>query len=477
MTNKQGRKIFGGVSGAWILIVAIVGCTTSPNPRSCLDGKCEDPAYPFCDFDGDIAGIPTACIAVSCTPGASDACRGDRAVICNAAGDNYDLVPCEHGCNELTRACNQCEPSTSRCEAGVFQSCDAEGRVAIEETCALGCVDGPAPHCAYLEPRYLPDVCDTRALLDDLTIASSATFDTDLDTSCTGGVVPQTGGPSICVVRYGTIAIAAEASLKVIGTRAFAFVADRGLAIDGLLDVGANGPTSGPGGGTFGSGGPVIGPNGSGGAGFKTVGGPGGSPTVDGGAANGGSPSVDPVVYEVLLGGPHSAGGGGGAATMISCRGTVSVPGTISAGGGGGAGGFMFLGTRLPGMGGGAGGYVVLQGLDLAVTGRVFANGGGGGSGVPPVLSQGAQGVNGLISLAPAPGGAFDLGEGHGGLGGSATSNPGPGKRSIAAGSSAGGGGGSMGFFQSYTPAGITPTLAPSSASPGFQANGTVRTR
>lgn len=382
-----------------------------------------------------------------------------------------------------TRACNQCEPSTSRCEAGVFQACDAEGRIAIEETCALGCVEGPAPHCAYLEPRYLPDVCDTRATLDELTIASTATFDTDFDPACTGGVVAQTGGPSICVVRYGTIAIAASRSLNVIGTRALALVADHSIAIDGLLDVGANGPKDGPGGGTFGSGGSVMTPNGGGGAGFKTAGGPGGSPAADGGASNGGSTSVDPVVFEVLLGGPRSPsgqslrGGGGGTATLISCRGTVSVSGIISAGGGGGAGGLLLLGTPSPGAGGGAGGYVVLQGLDIAVTGNVFANGGGGGGGIPPGFTMGVTGSNGLCSLAPASGGSFNLGEGRGGLGGSATSNPGPGGRSIAIGSSAGGGGGSMGFFQSYTPAGVTPTLTPSLASPGFQANAVVRTR
>jgi hypothetical protein len=34
-----------------------------------------------------------------------------------------------------------------------------------------------------------------------------------------------------------------------------------------------------------------------------------------------------------------------------------------------------------------------------------------------------------------------------------------------------------MGFFQSYTPPGVTPELAPSQASPPFQANREVKTR
>jgi hypothetical protein len=34
-----------------------------------------------------------------------------------------------------------------------------------------------------------------------------------------------------------------------------------------------------------------------------------------------------------------------------------------------------------------------------------------------------------------------------------------------------------MGFFQTYTPAGFTPTLTPTEASPGFEPNLTIDTR
>lgn len=123
------------------------------------------------------------------------------------------------------------------------------------------------------------------------------------------------------------------------------------------------------------------------------MGGAGGSGTSDGGAANGGSPAVNPGSLTALVGGASSArhldglgddlslGGGGGAVTLISCHSNVSVAGTLSSGGGGGMPGGLFITAATAGQGGGAGGNVVLQGLIVEITGQVFANGGGGGGG------------------------------------------------------------------------------------------------
>lgn len=83
---------------AWGVLVALAACT-SPNPKSCLDGSCTDPRYPFCDENAVIADEPKTCIAVSCTAGEIAECRGDVAVTCNADGNNYDLVMCPHGCD------------------------------------------------------------------------------------------------------------------------------------------------------------------------------------------------------------------------------------------------------------------------------------------------------------------------------------------------------------------------------------------
>lgn len=485
---------------ALVIPVCFVMACTKHNPAaSCPDGICKDPAYPFCDSHGVIDGEPQTCIAVSCTPMQFKACDGSNAIVCNGTGNDYDVNACEHGCN-ATSGCNECTPGATSCGSGVVNQCGQDGHWSTLDTCALDCVDSPAPHCAYIQPKYLPDVCDMPATQAELHITQNGTMDTDLDATCTGGVVNQTGGPALCVVRYGTITIDSTATLKVVSSanqnkmgpgRGVALVADGDLTVAGALDVSADGVVSGPGGGTIASGGPIGTPSGAGGggAGFKTKGAAGGTITTDGGAGNGGVASMDPALLTAMIGGPHSpGGGGGGAAILVSCRGKVNVGGVIDAGGGGGAGGFYYLSAALPGGGGGAGGYVVLQGLDVSVTGEMYANGGGGGAGCAGdgtgctiVSGSSTDGQDGLRSESlPAAGGQPPTGAGAGGAGGVlgiAQMNPTGGKHPTATGDTAGGGGGSVGFFQSYTPAGVTPTLTPSHASPKLQANGTIPTR
>lgn len=470
---------FLGVVGA----VASGFACVAPNPRSCLDGTCTDPAYRFCDEDGTIAGQPDACIAVSCTPSEFAACRGDEALMCSASGDNYDVVPCEFGCSAENLGCNVCAPNTGTCADGVLNHCGADGRPAGSETCQLGCSDTIAPHCEYLQPKYLPNICDEVAS-DDITFSSAGSFDTALDNNCTGGVVPQTGGPEICVVRARTITISEAATLNVSGSRALALVADESLLVAGMLDVSANSFNDGPAGGFIKSGGVCAMSNGGGGAGFQTAGAHGGNGTNDGGATNGGMMAMDPALLAALIGGSRGAdsfpapGGAGGAATLISCRGTVSVTGTIDAGGGGGSGGALFLGVPTGGSAGGSGGNVVLQGANVSVTGNLFANGGAGGAGKPTTQANGTSGEDGRRSTSAAMGGLTGIsGNGAGGNGGASGVTPKTGKRFTEAGAGAGGGGGSVGFLQTYTPAGIQPTLTPALTSPDLRPNGTIGTR
>lgn len=89
------------------LVIVISGCT-SPNPRSCSDGACTDPALPFCDVDGAIGGTAETCIAVTCTPNEHASCRGDIDVRCNATGTNFDLVECSLDCNDALGGCTTC---------------------------------------------------------------------------------------------------------------------------------------------------------------------------------------------------------------------------------------------------------------------------------------------------------------------------------------------------------------------------------
>lgn len=467
-----------------------LGCGTKANPQlMCSDGACSNPDFPFCDVHGAVGGDPGTCLAVSCTAGEFAACDGDQALACNSSGDNYTATACPFGCSDASNGCNQCSANQVACVGGDLHRCDASGMETVE-TCTQGCMDTPTPHCAYLEPRYVPDICDTRAA-SPLTVNQSGTLDSDLDATCNGGVVTQAGGPAICVMHYSTITIGAAATLKVVSSqnqnlagpgRAIALVADDMLDVEGTLDLSADANVSGPGGGNAFSGGTVNAPNGAGGAGSKTNGGAGGSATADGGAANGGAAMTDPGALTALLGGPKASGGGGGGATLISCRARVSVTGLVDAGGGGGFGGYHFF-AGTPGGGGGAGGYVVLQGLDVSVTGEMYANGGAGGagndsSGTGTSLQDGADGS--LSDSMPAHAGAAHTGAGAGGTGGLAgiaSQNPGNGHRSTVSGDGAGGGGGSVGWFQSYTPAGVTPTLTPSHASPRFQPNANASLR
>ncbi len=388
-------------------------------------------------------------------------CRGNQSFACNSAGNGYEL-----------------------------------------DNCPVGCVDGPPPHCKYLQPLYLPDICDTPAQTPSIAFTNSGTFDPNVDTNCNGGVFNQPGAPSICIVRYGSITLPSTVVLTILGTktalgRAIAFVADDTLEIDGTLDVGAHNGANGPGGGFNESGGhsTALGSGntstGGGGAGGATDGGAGGTGAANGGGDNGGSAATNPGLLSYFVGGASAdrsnvaddqdsevLGGGGGALTLVSCHGAVSISGTISAGGGGGVSAVPFL-APLPGFGGGAGGTVVVQGLSLEISGSVYANGGGGGGGITAAApTMGSAGTDGLLSDAQAaPGGNTENGAGAGGFGGYVGNTPYFGSMPTAGSATAGGGGGSVGFLLTYTPSGVTPTVTPAHASPAFQPNGTVETR
>jgi hypothetical protein len=471
----------------WVLLLVCgVGCTKKNPAMSCPDGHCTDPSLPFCDVHGAIDGEPDTCIAVACTPAQFAACDGSNAIVCNSSGNDYETMPCASGCNPSSMACNECTPGDVMCGSNAVNKCDDSGHWMAIETCALSCVDAPMPHCAYLQPRYLANICDTPASASSLDVVNSGMFDSNTDANCNGGIVTQTGGPEICVVRYGTITIEANQTLTAtphsdIGmNRALAFVSDGPLTIAGLLDVSGKGSQCGPGGSTSFSGGAFMGTSGGGGAGFKTPGGPGATATTDGAAGNGGASTLDPALLDALIGGSYSYGGGGGAVTLVSCRDTVSVTdtGLIAAGGGGGGGGLNpGIGGAQGGGGGGTGGYIVLQGIGVSVAGALYANGGAGGGGADTTLNGGNPGQDARRSTTCAAGGAARSGSGPGGNGGCLNATPQGGFHATAANTAAGGGGGSTGFLQTYTPSGVTPNLAPFEVSPNLQPNATVPTR
>jgi hypothetical protein len=111
--------------GVWLLLLVVmsVACTR-PNPRSCADGVCSDPSFPFCDVDGSLEGIPDTCIAIECTPGAFEECRDDQALVCNDVGTSFDLVQCGLGCDDAAGGCVTCS-SSDQC-ANPEPICDVE---------------------------------------------------------------------------------------------------------------------------------------------------------------------------------------------------------------------------------------------------------------------------------------------------------------------------------------------------------------
>lgn len=118
---------------AWLVVAT--SCAT-PNPRSCTDGLCNDQSYPFCDTDGSLEGSPQTCIAVTCSAGGTAACRGSTALVCNAAGNDYDLVECPRGC-DAERGCFECAED-DQCPANK-PVCDASGSCrtcAFDDECA-----------------------------------------------------------------------------------------------------------------------------------------------------------------------------------------------------------------------------------------------------------------------------------------------------------------------------------------------------
>ncbi len=456
--------------------LSLVGCT-KPNEASCVDDFCNNPALPFCDVDGTLAGTPDTCIAVDCEPGAFVACRGDEAITCRASGADYDVVSCPLGCDDSSGCIETaCEVGTTRCGAGTLERCNELGEY-VSEACPAGCVEAPEPHCAYLEPQYLPDVCDVPALevdsrLDLLELGDY--LNTDAVQVCTGGVVTQTdGAPDICVVRYRTIRVPAGVEVRVEGARVLALVADDLVDIAGTLDVSANGQTNGAGAGVFLSGG-VAHASGGGGGGGASVGASGGRASTP----NGG-PVFDPDPVFVLRGGAHhpmstlvggslmngeQAGGSGGATTAIACRGSVQVSGMVDAGGGGGHKGDAI---KNFGGGGGSGGFVALQGLQISVSGRLYSNGGWGGDGKPSVPSENQFDGNDA-ARSSTYGNMFRVFH-DGGLGGRGALLSTIAERGgDGATGRAGGGGGAMGTLVSFTPSGVAPALTPSDASPRF---------
>jgi hypothetical protein len=263
----------------------------------------------------------------------------------------------------------------------------------------------------------------------------------------TAKTITQSGGPSIDVLAFQSLNIAAGAALNLTGSNAVMIVVFGDVTISGTIHAdGSPGATSTITAGTSGPGanyncGGIAGGNGMDGAGTcvspynnnpcRNSGGGGGGGSTNGGAGNNGlggtggtggnsRPNASLVpLYGGCPGGNSAgyacttSGGGGGGAVQISASGTlaISAGGAVSANGGmGGNSGCsaVFAGSAtLPypggGGGGGSGGAVLLEGPTITVSGATSVNGGSGGD------AQAGGGRGPASTSSSQPGGAGNL--------------------------------------------------------------------
>lgn len=480
MSVRNRAAVFALLLASGLPLLA--GGCTKRNPAVCCTTEADCDALGLPPGSGCAEGVCVGnqCVDQSCQA-ESDCPSG--APFCSTSGSCVQCLDSSH-CGAL-----ECDPVSNGCVECLNVSDCTDGKVCdlASHTCAAcqdpaqcpsGLCDLGSGRCigaARITPKFTPLACDSVGT-GPLTLSATTELSSDDPAVCNGGFVGQQTGPQICVVRHTTIAVEQGATITFVGTRAVALVADGDVTISGTVDVSAALRIDGPGGGQA-TDGVASGPIGGGGAGFRTPGGSGGDASSLGGAANSGPSRPSPVDTGILAGGPRTeSAGGGGAVSIVSCRGTVRLSGLVSTVGAGGAAG-RNRATTLGAGGGGAGGYVILQGVDVEVSGRLFANGGAGGSGRPVNSDKGASGQNGSLSSAVgALGPTGTAGAGSGGSGGYAGAGPKPGGMLLAAGATAGGGGGSTGFLQTATAGGHAPMLMPLDVSPVVEPNVTLAT-
>lgn len=418
--------------------VAVAGCTT-PNPRSCADGNCTDPAFPYCDLDGSLAGTPKSCIAVECTPGEVAQCQGSEALTCNALGGDYDLVHCDHGCDLATGGCRLCEPNETACTNGKVATCDAKGQPTVTETCALGCFEDE-PRCRELVPsnnlgifaamvQNPPDLNLSNAYFDPATgVVSVAgqpvTVPSFLAAPAGNGVAIR-----VFVVNSLTLTSASLGNRAETNPRdpAIAFMAKRNIVLRGELIVssltgGANTGCRPAGPGVFGA----TYASGGGGGANATDGADGG---LAAGIAGGLHDTASGTAVLVPLRGGCSGGDpgmtnpiapNGGGALQLSAGGTIDIDATIDVRGQEGTYWANSEAQNGPSgsSGGGAGGSVLIEAakVTLGPDAKLLASGGNGFT-FCPSPGCAAAGV-GATAVSPATKGGDASVSGGGGGGG-----------------------------------------------------------
>ncbi|MCW5805841.1 MAG: hypothetical protein KIT31_25950 [Deltaproteobacteria bacterium] len=422
------------------MFLLLTGCPDPiRNPAACHDGICIDPSLPFCDKDGTVFGQENTCVAIGCTPGDLQQCRGDQALTCNATGDNLEVVQCERGCDPGS-GCRLCNPNETACTNGMLATCDASGAVVLAEPCALGCFEDK-PRCRAVVPsnnleRFLDMVPDPPDL--DLDGVTFDTRDGSVRKGATTIAVPnfltvsEPGVPSIRVFVAKSIKLRGASSADSGDERssvgpAIALLARGPIEISGTLTV-----TPRAGSAVTESDGCIAGIGtvfhdplsrlvaaGGGGGGHATAGADGGA--VDDSAdffdAAGGRKGVVTGASSLvpLRGGctggffgstPDEQYRSGGGAIQLTSGVSITVTGVIDVRGHDGfVGSFDGQNGTVVGGGGGGGGALLEAPSVILTGGRVLATGGAGGSAcVSPTASCGVGGMGATRNTGATPG-------------------------------------------------------------------------
>jgi hypothetical protein len=398
----------------WLMVVVALAPACTKEQSACTaDPDCTNPAYPFCDVNGEFAS------------------SGGEKNVCTIVPPDCPVERCG------------CSPGATTCAAGELRTCDASGFSETASACALGCAtDGT--RCLAFEPSNgLGPALAAAANEPAITIPDGATINTDT------GEVKTSGGLSIdvqsLVIAQGHTTIRAFiggsfsiGDVMAYGTNPLAIVSTGDITVTGTLDASADGITSGPGAQrTAACAGQASDYGGSGG-GNATDGGAGGAPQIilDNPRVPGGTLQLG---FEPLAGGcpggpltsngsvVADGGGDGGTVQLVSLT-SIAIAGGIDVGGGGGG---------YDGGGGGSGGNVILEAPRVAFTaGGIYANGGSAGA-CELLGNDGSRDAN----AAPGAGPCGDHNTIHGGDGGTVSTTPYSGGRDIGGGSGGGGGG------------------------------------
>ena len=322
--------------------------------------------------------------------------------------------------------------------------------------CVLGCSSAEPNACATPLPSNIdPDLLDGEAL-PHLEIVRESFYDTTtcLSTAVVNAVLVDSGDPhrengKYCVVNSGPITIEPTGHWRISGKWPLVLLAHGPVIIEGTLDIAAHAQLSGvsavrsvagaggfaaaergipcapcgPSAGAAGAASATAASGGAGGGGCSAGGAGGNTSSIEGAVAG---PTSDGYIGVPLRGGSAGGmgggdsseagpGGSGGGALQIFSTESISVPGEILAGGGGAVQPKTTSASVIAGgSGGGGGGTVLLEAVEISVSGNIDASGGGGSSGANSSSSRGLDAYEAFVAEPPSPpeGGGADIGAG-----------------------------------------------------------------